>query len=221
MHHFLLKKFESLAENKDLARPLFYQNILKNYTENGRFYHDISHIKLMLETFDNLDFYTEFHFEFEKDKPVFTAFLYAIFYHDIIYKPLRSDNEEQSAEFAKRDMKLLNIDEKIIEATEKLILATKTHQVSAEIDNPTLHFATQVLLDLDLAVLGQKPNIYKRYAENIRQEYWLIPPKIYAEGRKKVLKYFLNMPNIYKTSYFYNQFENQAKQNLENEYSNL
>ncbi len=209
MFKFLLQKFQSLAEDKQLATTIFYQNILKNYTENGRFYHDISHIQSMLEMLETLDSYAEI----KQDKTILTPFLYAIFYHDIIYKPLAKDNEEASAEFAKQDMKRLNIDKKTIAMTEKLILATKNHLISAEIDS----FAARLLLDLDLAILGQKPSVYKRYTQNIRQEYWLVPQKIYTEGRKKVLKHFIDMPNIYKTSYFYNEFEIKAKQNLENE----
>jgi len=40
------------------------------------------------------------------------------------------------------------------------------------------------------------------------------PDLVYNPGRKKVLNHFLAMDSIFKTDYFYNKFDRQAKENL-------
>jgi predicted metal-dependent HD superfamily phosphohydrolase len=51
----------------------------------------------------------------------------------------------------------------------------------------------------------------------VRKEYLIYPDLIYNPGRKKVLHHFLAMDRIFKTDFFYNKFEQQARQNLRKE----
>jgi predicted metal-dependent HD superfamily phosphohydrolase len=206
-YDFLLQKFKQLADNQLVASDLFYKNIVTNYTKNGRFYHNLSHINALLQPLENIAFYQAITETLETPS---ASLQYAIFYHDIIYKPLQNDNEEASAEFAKNDMKQLNMAQKVIDTTAEMIILTKTHTLTHENDTPE----ARLLLDLDLAILGESEAVYERYAENIRQEYWLIPEKMYRKGRTKVLLHFIDSQNIYKTPYFQTHFEAQAKANL-------
>ena len=62
--------------------------IVKNYSGKNRHYHNLSHLDKMiteLNQYENL---------LQKKEEI----LLSIFYHDLIYKPLRKDNEKQSAE---------------------------------------------------------------------------------------------------------------------------
>lgn len=82
-----------------------------------------------------------------------SAVEFALFYHDIIYKVTRKDNEERSAIFAverlkqlqeagKSDLRLNNISTRC----EKMILTTKTHTISDDND-------TNLFTDADLSIL--------------------------------------------------------------------
>jgi predicted metal-dependent HD superfamily phosphohydrolase len=131
--------------------------------------------------------------------------LFAIYYHDIVYKSTKGDNEHQSAlTFQSRIAKTsFNKLSKCIAQIE----ATKQHKLSDDND-------TNILLDLDLSVLGKSTQEYKKYCENIRKEYRIYPDFMYRKGRKKVLKSILELDFIYKTDYFKELYENQAKKNL-------
>lgn len=121
--------------------------------------------------------------------------LFTLFYHDIIYNVLKQDNEERSAEFAKKRMKQLNVPTEIIENCQAQVLATKKHLVNSISD-------TNYFIDADLSILGADCETYKIYALNVREEYSIYPNLIYNPGRKKVLRHFLEMERIYKTDFF-------------------
>jgi predicted metal-dependent HD superfamily phosphohydrolase len=135
---------------------------------------------------------------------------FTLYYHDIVYNALNSDNEEKSAELAEKRMKQLSMPAEMIEKCKAQILATKKHLDNSDTD-------TNYFTDADLSVLGQDWEIYAEYYQNVRKEYSVYPNLIYNPGRKKVLKHFLEMGRIYKTEYFYSKFEKQAKQNLQKE----
>ncbi len=136
--------------------------------------------------------------------------LFTLFYHDIVYNSLKSDNEEKSAEFAERSMRQILVPREIMENCTAQILATKLHLDSPDQD-------TNYFTDADLSILGQDWRSYSAYYQNVRKEYAIYPDLIYKPGRKKVLKHFLGMERIFKTEYFYAKFEQQAKQNLKKE----
>lgn len=140
--------------------------------------------------------------------------LFTLFYHDIVYNSLKSDNEEKSAETAEKQMKKLSVAYDTIELCKKQILATKSHDISTNSD-------TNYFTDADLSVLGQSWETYLSYCKNVRKEYSIYPDFVYNAGRKKVLNHFLAMNRIFKTTFFYEKFELQAKQNLLKEFELL
>ena len=91
---------------------------------------------------------------------------------------------------------------------------TKEHQLATDED-------TNFLLDIDLSVLGKNPEEYKQYSDNIRKEYRIYPDFMYRKGRLKVLKNMLALDAIYKTEFFKQAYENQARENLKLEISKL
>jgi len=136
--------------------------------------------------------------------------LFALFYHDIIYKATRKDNEEKSAALAARRLQSISVPATTIKSCTTTIEATKNHAPGPDAD-------TDYFTDADLAVLGQEWPVYADYCKRIRKEYAIYPDLVYKPGRKKVLQHFLKMERIYKTDYFFANFENQARQNIQRE----
>lgn len=183
----------------DLQQKLWLE-IEKNYTGKKRRCHNLSHLENLLA-------------ELEELKEVVSnweAIVLAIFYHDVIYKAHRKDNEEQSALIAKKHLQQLNCDTALIDQVDKLILATKSHQFS---DDPDVNLFT----DADLSILGKDWETYNIYCSNVRKEYSIYPDLLYKPGRAKALQHFLSMDRIFKTDNFYSKYETAAKKNIERE----
>ncbi|UIR57343.1 hypothetical protein LZQ00_05875 [Sphingobacterium sp. SRCM116780] len=187
------------TDNDKLKHELWTE-IEKNYADKKRHYHTLQHLDNLLTQL------TEVKGEIQN----WDIILFTLYYHDIIYNALKSDNEEKSAELAEKRMKEISVSSNIIEHCKKQILATKSHLKSTDSD-------TNYFTDADLAVLGQPWEAYTLYYKNVRKEYAIYPDLVYHTGRKKVLHHFLEMDSIFKTDFFYNRFEKQAKQNVQKE----
>ena len=165
-----------------------------------RYYHTLQHLDNLLVKL------TELKAEIQNWETI----LFTLYYHDIIYNSLKSDNEEKSAELAEKRMKQISVSPDTIELCKKQILATKSHIKSTNSD-------TNYFTDADLSVLGQNWETYSLYYKNVRKEYSMYSDFVYNPGRKKVLNHFLSMDRIFKTDFFHKNLEIQAKQNLEKE----
>ena len=148
-----------------LAEELWAE-IKTNYTHKNRHYHNLLHIYNMLLQSE----------AYKTEIQDLDSFKFAIWYHDIIYKSSKKDNEEKSALFAEKRLKSFNFDEKRIEIIKKLIFSTKKHELLLKnnLDNA-------LLLDLDLSILGTDWKTYQKYIQNIRKEYKIYPDFIYSK----------------------------------------
>jgi predicted metal-dependent HD superfamily phosphohydrolase len=90
----------------------------------------------------------------------------------------------------------------------QLILATRHLTLS---DDPD----TQLLCDIDLSILGREPAVFDEFERRIRQEYDWVPEPIYRTSRSEILAGFLRRRFIYQTGVFRDQYEAQARANLE------
>ncbi len=178
----------------------YWNEINTCYAEPHRHYHTILHLNNFLKELAGIRTKLENR----------EAVLFALYYHDSIYNPLRSDNEERSAIVARERMEEISVPGFIIRAAVSCIMATRSHEVN---DSPDVNYFT----DADLSVLGRAPDIYKAYSNNIRKEYWEYPDALYCRGRKKVLSDFLQMTRIFKTDFFYSKYEEQARINIKAE----
>ncbi|MCB0640341.1 MAG: hypothetical protein KDC44_01820 [Phaeodactylibacter sp.] len=198
-------RWETLAANHCTDAALidtYWQEIERQYTQTARHYHNLGHLDFMFQKFDGIQSQVA-------DPDVFQ---FSIFYHDIIYNARRQDNELKSAELAQERISVLGLSADRVQQCYEQILATKAHQTSSDTD-------TNFLLDIDLAILGADLPSYQQYAQQIRAEYAMYPNFLYRKGRRKVLQHFLAMPQIYKTGYFQERLERQARENLEWELS--
>lgn len=206
MNSEILHKEWLLLAKKYCHDPLLitslWKEIAKNYADKNRYYHNLSHIHSML------------HRAKENRKQIidFDSLLFAIWFHDIIYKSSKNNNEEKSAEFA--SSALINFSKEKIHfnTVVPLIISTKSHQILLK-ENHDNAF----LLDFDLAILGQDWEIYEAYIQNIRKEYKLYPDFLYNPSRKKVLENFLNRKMLFFTEKYQDLFEEKARINLTKE----
>ncbi len=190
------------TRNHDLVNEL-WQEIARHYQSNRRFYHNLHHIKDLLEQAETL--ISEFD---DTDMLKF-----AIWYHDIVYRVTRNDNEEKSAQLAVHRLTDLEINEDRREACRNQILATKSHRPEVSSHNSDIKW----IIDFDLAVLGRPWEEYLTYTRKIRKEYQIFPDFLYKPGRKKVLEKFLARERIFQTATYYDRFEEQARSNIEQE----
>ncbi|TBN02443.1 hypothetical protein EYD45_12100 [Hyunsoonleella flava] len=187
-----------VSNDLELIEKLWLE-IKKQYSLKIRHYHNLMHLENMLTH----------AYSIQDEIKNWQAFLFSIWYHDIVYKPTRKDNEVKSAVLAKIRLKQLNIDEKTSKIIQKLIISTKNHKINLTENNDNAF-----LLDIDLSILGSDWNTYKNYIQNIRKEYSIYPSFMYRKGRKKVLYHFLERESLYFTEIFQNKYEEQARKNL-------
>lgn len=189
---------DNCAINSDDATVL-WAKIETAYSGKSRHYHNLQHLENMLTELEAI----------KSDLADWDLLIFALGYHDIIYKSTGSNNEEQSAENFVDDLSPFLENERVSQGS-RIIIATKGHSPSTDRD-------TNYFTDADLAILGSSAEHYQAYSQQIRKEYSIYPDFIYNKGRRKVLEHFLQMERIYKTDYFFEKYEVQAKMNLKKE----
>ncbi len=179
------------------GQPVF-ETIAAYYTEPHRAYHNLHHLEHCFEEFDR-----EKHLAYH----VLTLEL-AIWLHDVIYDPTARNNEEQSAEFALRICRQAKLGDNFGKLTANLIRATKHAGGTVTGKN------VRLLLDIDLAILGQPAERFWKYEQQIRLEYSRVGEREYRERRAEILRGFLGQRQIYRTWTFQERYEVQARANL-------
>lgn len=198
-----LKLVSKYNQNKSLGNHLWLE-IFTKYSEPKRQYHTIAHLENLISELSTIQNHI-------KD---WESILFAVFYHDIIYKATSKSNEEDSAEMARTRLSEIGYPEEKITQVVSMILATKRHESSKDTD-------TNFLTDADLAILGKQHQEYRQYSENVRKEYSIYPNFLYNPRRKKALQHFLNMETIFKTEYFIKTYEKEARKNIAEELNQL
>lgn len=183
-------------------RDVLWKNFLALYSEDNRHYHDLVHIE---DCLTKLDQWPSRPSRAERD-----AIELAIWFHDIIYDTRRADNEEASAALATHYLR----GHPLATDCHALILATRHKQTKGM-------RAEEIMCDIDLSILGAKPEKYRAYAENIRREYHWVEIEEYSEARARVLTNFLNREKLFQTPYALGRWEKQARLNIEAERANL
>lgn len=167
------------------------------YAEPHRHYHTAAHIAACLRHFDAVRHRLSGPLAVER----------AIFFHDVIYFPRRTDNEAASADFAASALKTLGVPAEEIAAVCRLILVTAHPSTPQTTDE-------QFLVDIDLAILGSSPAEFAAYERAIRREYAWVAGDIFRQKRGKLLRAFLQQTSIFRTNYFHEKYEAQARENI-------
>jgi predicted metal-dependent HD superfamily phosphohydrolase len=152
------------------------------WSEPHRRYHDLAHLAAVLGLVGELGGAAD---------P--DAVRLAAWYHDVVYDPRRTDNEEISAQRARAGLRGLVDDGRAAEV-ERLVLLTSGHDPAPEDPNGA------VLCDADLAVLAAPAESYAAYASAVRTEYGHLSDEEFTAGRTAVLEHLLALPALYRTS---------------------
>jgi predicted metal-dependent HD superfamily phosphohydrolase len=176
------------------------------YAEPHRRYHTRRHIEQCLALLDQVPDLED------SERQVLT---WAIWWHDAVYDPKASDNEARSAELAKVQLRDLDASIHAREEVARLIRLTADRQVAEE--DPL----GEILISIDLAILGAPPLAYDAYAQAVREEYAHVPDAAWRQGRAKVLQGFLDATVIYPDPALRDRFEVQARANLAREIAAL
>lgn len=187
-------------EQNTIGSNSCFESVISSYEHANRHYHSINHIGSML---DQLSL-----FSLAKEEEA--ILILAIIFHDVIYNPIRKNNEVKSAELATNTLKELDLSSAVIKEVGRLILLTEKH------DNEKGDKLGNIILDLDLSVFSLPRSLYRKYTESIRNEYFMYPDFIYNSGRKKVVQSFLKRERIFKTEEF-SKWEQTARKNLKKE----
>lgn len=178
------------------ARPVL-ADLLTRYAEPHRSYHTLTHIDHCLT-------------ELEQARQLAQnpdAVEMALWYHDTVYNTRAGDNEQKSAELALEVTKNAALSDDFGRQVVNLILSTKHAEAPSDPD-------VQLLVDIDLSVLGQPEDKFDEYERQVRKEYEWVPDEMFAEKRSDILSGFLKRPAIYSTQLFRDKYEAQARRNI-------
>jgi predicted metal-dependent HD superfamily phosphohydrolase len=174
-----------------------FHSLVAAYSEKHRHYHTQLHIEHCLRELDSAPGIAREPEEVEL----------ALWFHDAIYNPHSSENEERSAAWACSLLERHGIDSARVNRVREHILATR-HAVSASEPDAKL------VVDIDLAILGADESRYAAFENEVRKEYRWVPSILFRSKRAEILESFLARPRIYETIPFHDRYEARARVNL-------
>jgi predicted metal-dependent HD superfamily phosphohydrolase len=182
----------------DLQPPAgLFEQLVGAYEQPQRHYHSLQHLRECLMHFEQSRHLTQ--------RPGEVAI--ALWFHDAVYDVRGKDNERQSADWACRVLASCQASQVTLARVEQLIMVTRHDATPSEPDE-------QLLVDIDLAILGAAPERFAEYDAQVRAEYAWVPGFVYRMKRRSVLKSFLARPTLYSTDHFRARYEAQARSNL-------
>lgn len=171
--------------------------VLAAWTQGQRHYHTLRHLRdslVLLEPALSLALHPE---EVEM----------ALWFHDAVYEPRATDNEQRSADWAEAALARAGVASEARERIAAMIMATRHAAQPVGGDE-------QLLVDVDLAILGASAERFDEYDVEVREEYAWVPAPVFRHKRRQVLQEFLDRPSIYTTAAFAQRFEGPARANL-------
>ncbi|KOU68897.1 hypothetical protein ADK57_14850 [Streptomyces sp. MMG1533] len=176
----------------------YADNLLARWQEPQRRYHTLTHLTAVLDHVDVLEKYAT-------DPDLVRL---AAWFHDAVYLPDRSENEERSARLAERALPEAGLAADQAAEVARLVRLTTTHDPAD--DDPD----GQVLSDADLAILAAPPSAYAAYTAAVREEYGFVPSDAFRAGRAAILRQLLALPRLFRTPYGQAEWEATARYNL-------
>lgn len=179
-------------------REAVFQELAAAYGAPERHYHTLHHLSTLLNRLETVPL---------RDAVVVQL---AVWFHDVVYSSLRSDNEAKSAALALAFLRETSLEPARQQRVAFLIERTADHtQPQPPDDLDLLYF-----LDADLSILGAPEADYWAYARQVRREYRLVPDLLYRPGRRKVLAKMLAAPELFRTPEMRAELDAAARHNL-------
>jgi predicted metal-dependent HD superfamily phosphohydrolase len=180
------------------AAPL--PRLLDSYREPQRHYHTLQHLDECLAHLDSA--WTQ------AERPGEVAL--ALWFHDAIYDVRGHDNEAQSAGWARRALQEAGAPDDAAMRVHALVMATRHDAAPKEGERDA-----QLLVDIDLAILGAPPARFAEYERQIRAEYAWVPALVFNARRRALLAGFLARQPLYLSAHFRHALQARARRNLE------
>lgn len=182
--------------------------LLSAYKEPQRHYHRLAHIN---DCIAKLVKYRHLFSEFD-------VAVIAMWFHDVVYNPRRTDNEEKSVEYFNNSARMAFARNCLAESQEQhmlraqaqvahLILLTKHHASAASLDG-------QAFIDIDLSILAASSKRFTQYEHQIRAEYIHFSDPDYALGRGRFLLELIARPTIFHHPALKAAWEHKARRNI-------
>lgn len=182
------------------AWPDLVDALKARYSEPHRAYHTWTHVEDLLSHFERLDWVDGVSVEI------------ALYWHDAVYVPLSTSNEADSAALMRAAM-AGRVDPTTLDRAETIVLATAAHRV-ADWNDPGLAADCAQFLDMDLAILGTRWDVFAAYDQAIRQEFSAVPDAVFLPRRRRIMAGFLKREHLYLTETFRRSHDARARANL-------
>jgi predicted metal-dependent HD superfamily phosphohydrolase len=173
------------------------QKLTTAYAEPQRSYHTIQHLNECLALLEP-------HLELAEHPAEVEI---ALWFHDAVYDVKAKDNEARSAAWAETELNAAAVAPEAIGRINKLIMVT-CHAAAPEGRDQ------QLLVDVDLSILGAPRPRFIEYEAQVRKEYDWVPGWLFRRKRRGILKEFLARDPIYNTPQIRGKLESQARENL-------
>ncbi|HSD12658.1 MAG TPA: N-methyl-D-aspartate receptor NMDAR2C subunit [Patescibacteria group bacterium] len=174
-----------------------YERLLLRYAEPHRRYHTLAHVQHCLREFDAIRDLADHADSVEM----------AVWFHDAIYDTRAKDSEARSAELARNVLDVGGFREEFGDRVAELVMAT------SHASPPTFNDAA-LLVEADLAILGQPEAVFDEYERGIRREYAWVDDASFAAARAAALESFLRRPVIFAVHSLHDAYEAAARANL-------
>lgn len=194
-----------LGIDPHVATPIG-EKLLRAWNRWPRRYHDLRHLQACLRAADAVSS--------QAQQPA--AIAWALWFHDAVYWPWSKENERRSADWARDAARLCGLGSGFGATVHQLVMATAHGAGAAPAEGDAA-----LVIDIDLGILGQKPEIYDRYAQAVRREFFWVRSGDWRRGRAAVLRHFMERPRLFVSEHFFTLLENQARENLARELASL
>ncbi len=184
------------------ARRSWYGELVRRYGEPVRAYHTLDHVAAVLRELDRA------RHVLPRDRAVVAL---ALWYHDAVYVPGRTDNEARSARLFERHARSARLQAAVRARISELILVTQTHRATAG------DVAAAYVCDLDLAMLAAPARCFARYERGVQREYrraCALDEAAYCAARRAFVAALLARPRLFVTPELFARYEAAARANL-------
>lgn len=184
-----------------------FADLVARHDAPGRHHHDFDHASDVVDAVLSL----------QRGGDDWAPAVLAAWYHDAVYDPEAGPgaNEGASAVVATEALRALGATRTSIGIVARLICLTASHD-----PDPGDRIGA-VLCDADLSVLGASEERYDRYVADVRAEYAHVADDDWREGRRVVLRRFLDRPQLFQTPEGRARWESPARTNISRELASL
>jgi predicted metal-dependent HD superfamily phosphohydrolase/endogenous inhibitor of DNA gyrase (YacG/DUF329 family) len=175
-----------------------FEDLERRWSEPHRRYHGLAHLRACLAALDACG-----------ERPADPAAAeIALWFHDAVYDTRAADNEERSADLLRAWAARTGFPAARAEAAASWVLATRHRPGEGAAGDGAL------VLDADLAILGEAPDAFADYERGVREEYAWVEEGVWRRERARVLRGLRAGPSLYRTRWFRDRYEEDARRNL-------